>query len=131
MSIKIKDFVFEVNLKNTKQSHDKRIASSKECICGDCKEFNKNREKIFTNTLKTFLKRLGLDYKKEDYLTTFGEDLYEVNYYVSGEIIKKSKKAIKLSSSIKVEFEDEDLPNNFLPKGLFSPYFLIRVWIKR
>ena len=132
-TLKIGNFIFEVNKTKTKITHDNRVSATIECGCGNCKEFNKNRDKIFSKELIKLLEKFGLDYKKEDYFANYGDEAnppYEILYYVKGRIINNNKEDFYISSDTHLVFEDKDLPKNFLPKGLNSPYFMISVWFK-
>jgi|WetSurMetagenome_2_1015567.scaffolds.fasta_scaffold555558_2 hypothetical protein len=129
--VKIKDFVFEIDIEKTKKAHEKRKPASLECPCGDCKEFNeKLRETFFSEGLKKTLMKFGLDYRKEDYLANYARKVWQVAYYVTGKMTKKGKQDfLQLTPPVKMSFAYENLPHNFLPDGLPPPYFEITLWI--
>lgn len=73
MILKFRDWEFEVDQELTKQTYQKVFDSGADtCICSDCKNYVAYRSHVFPYEVKQLFSDLGIDYKKEVEIMSFG-----------------------------------------------------------
>jgi hypothetical protein len=91
--LKYRDWTIEFDKELTIKGYESITAGGAEtCICSDCKNYIANRENIFPKEVFKLFSDLGIDYKKDVEICTYGKlpnGLYQIDgwFHFKGKII--------------------------------------------
>lgn len=110
MTVKYRDWEFEVDKELTKETYAKTTASgTKTCTCNNCKNFDAYRDNIYPEELKNLFLDLGIDINKEAETTHYGKNdngnhLFGVWFHFKGKIVKGLNSFAEINSDISISF---------------------------
>jgi hypothetical protein len=117
--VNYRDWEFEVDLELTRLTYQSvSVSGAERCVCNNCKNYVVYRDKVFPDEIKRLFDDLGIDYKKEVEVSSFGTDVNGLHnmggwFHFKGRVLKGKDYRVPIPGGSGYTFDLTAVADNF------------------